>query len=452
MTEPERLIEGQLEYDRCGSEGRSRRYPSLGSSSPPVAPLHLSEPQPEKNISPRRIRDIVGRRKAPSVSSEPPASTSGAALLARASEPDRLHFRTLVMMEGAFGPEHDYGLLIAPACSLVERQLNDRLVEPARAVGADLVALLALLGAASKDDAKRAAALTDWVERRKPAMLGTMSMVLQALRRGLERGHSAVGQFLGDLYVADFVEQIRSNRLSLSLDRFRERYRNPACHGVHPFDSQGYRAFSRLSFGNARLADWESQGLSAGNDPDDVPILHRLLECERSPMPTRPPEPSAAESLIGLVRPGGGTLGVRLEPKVVPPRGFHLGDIVCFRVVADEAVWLTLFDIGTSGAVTLLLPNADAPTVRLEPGGPLVFPDQTNADIDLELTGLEGVERLVAVVTRAQPARWAGLGNPFLRPDAEDLRGFASRIDGVDPAGWGASMICLDIGSAPRSE
>lgn len=53
---------------------------------------------------------------------------------------------------------------------------------------------------------------------------------------------------------------------------------------------------------------------------------------------------------------------------------FGLGEEIRFRLRSERDGYLTLIDLGTDGTVAMLLPNADAPSVRVRAGEEIVYP------------------------------------------------------------------------------
>src|SRR5262249_35044606 len=156
-------------------------------------------------------------------------------------------YATYVWMEDLFRTRQggDYGFLISPACQILEEEVQDLLLGPARAIAGELGAAL---GAKSPD---KVPLLEPWANG-KPATLGTVSVVLLALRRGQQAGVPAVREFLEGQFRHPFVELLAANGVAPCLDRVREAFRNPACHGTKtpPYTAAEYEQFVRLLVGH----------------------------------------------------------------------------------------------------------------------------------------------------------------------------------------------------------
>ena len=65
---------------------------------------------------------------------------------------------------------------------------------------------------------------------------------------------------------------------------------------------------------------------------------------------------------------------------------FGLGEEISFVIESDRDGYVTLVDLGTDGTVAMLLPNGDAPSMRIRAGERLEYPGQ-----DIAFTALEPV-------------------------------------------------------------
>ena len=77
---------------------------------------------------------------------------------------------------------------------------------------------------------------------------------------------------------------------------------------------------------------------------------------------------------------------------------YRLGEAVSIFISAPEPCYLTLFNIGSSGRVRVLLPNAAQPRNLLPAGTPVVFPGP-GSHLELTPIGPAGVETVTAVCT-----------------------------------------------------
>src|SRR5262249_40474171 len=140
-------------------------------------------------------------------------------------------------------------MLIGGACVVLEAEFDHLLTAHARPIADDLIALLHPKAAAR--------VLVKWRAGTKPPTVGTHGVVLVALRRGLERGRTAVCDLLRRCFDDDYLPLLRSGGPTHCLERIRSRYRNPAMHGIYAdktpatFDSAAYEAFVHPMFATA---------------------------------------------------------------------------------------------------------------------------------------------------------------------------------------------------------
>lgn len=107
---------------------------------------------------------------------------------------------------------------------------------------------------------------------------------------------------------------------------------------------------------------------------------------------------AAALAVAQLENPGQ-TFGVEVS-MLGNPRDLGLGETVRFSVLSGASGYLTLLDVGTDGAVTLLYPNPYEPGMRIEAGRVVDFPS--------DAMGFEIV---------AQPPRGRGLVRALVTPE-----------------------------------
>jgi hypothetical protein len=99
-----------------------------------------------------------------------------------------------------------------------------------------------------------------------------------------------------------------------------------------------------------------------GATPDAMDRLGDLLRKE-----------AAAKSLGDMENPAQ-TFGFELELSG-GQTSFGLGEEINFSVESDRDGFLTLVDLGTDGTVTMLLPNAETPSVRIRAGRKMTYPE-----------------------------------------------------------------------------
>lgn len=159
----------------------------------------------------------------------------------RCSAANRGRYKTMLHVEKGFPEDGDYGMLIIPACQILESELNARLLEPALPISGEMARVLRDAG-----DAKQAAILDKWGARELPATIGTACIVLLAIHRALERQDDGVCRFVLYEYRWAYRRCLRKNRLCGALNKLRNEFRNPACHGTAEFDAGRYGEFVDL--------------------------------------------------------------------------------------------------------------------------------------------------------------------------------------------------------------
>jgi hypothetical protein len=165
------------------------------------------------------------------------------------------------------------------------------------------------------------------------------------------------------------------------------------------------------------------------------------------------------ERLLNLARPRESRLHIRVEPR---PAGFaadrldparpllsrplRLNEPACFALQADQDCEAALVNIGSTGGVTVVLPNACQPRARMRPGGICLLPGPT-ADFDIVPTGPPGRERLLALAWLREPP-------VSLRPDGDDLfreltlrevETFCEGLERMDGNEWSACVCEFEI-------
>lgn len=439
MTEPEGIESlADLEWDLAGSRARAAWVACLGSQAPP-------DP----------LRNLVVREKATPRASD---AVSGSSLVECRPPDTRARYRTVHWIEDQYAAaptEVDFACLIASACQVVEAELNDLLVTPAREVAGPLVAALR-----ARDKEKQAELLLMWGEGKFPATIGTASLVLMALRYAVEDGDAGCVGFLAANFRPGFVPLARTKTLAATLDKIRNEYRNPACHGQSTFGPAAYQTFARLAVARERFSAWAASGPQFADPAGSLGLLHHHLAGSlRLGEPTAAaPEPSPAERMLGLAEPRGSGLVIRLElvttagdqPAALRDlkprrlgRPIRVGDTVQFRFRANRACEVALIDIGTSGAVSVVLPNRWAAKAAVEADRPVLFPDADTGAFDFELAGPPGVERVVALAWEGRlpvPLTPAG-EHPFRELAPAEVAALCGALRALPPERWAACAV-----------
>jgi hypothetical protein len=431
-----------LEWDLAGSRARAAWVTCLGSQG---ASTH---------------RTIAVRPRAPRTGEEP----TGEALVAHRPPPVRARYQTVHWLEGQFTAapaDTDYGCLIASACQVLESELDDLLVDPARGLAPVLIEALRMGG-----KGKQADLLGPWAEGQFPATIGTASIVLMGLRYASAAGSEECVRFLEKHFRPRYTTLSRSKELGATLDTIRNVYRNPACHGLRPFGPAEYQTFARLVVARERFTEWTWTGPRLTDPAGALGLLHHHLagSARQVPESAPAPEPSPVERLTALAKPRGSGLAIRLElvrdPAAALPavrdltpvrlnRPVRVGDVVVFRFRADRPCGVALIDIGTSGAVSVVLPNRWVRAATVPAEQPVLFPDPQTDEFDFEVSGPPGIERVVAV-------GWEGRLSVPLAPDGEhpfrslapdQVAAFCSAVSALAPDRWGACAVEFEVGA-----
>ena len=392
----------------------------------------------------------VIRRSFRVIESKGPQPLVGRTLLTRCPINTQKRFETLLFVEEKLPPDDDHGYLIGPACQILESELDRLLMAPARGIAESLIAALRV----AKKDRPRAEVLEGWASRQIPTTIGIGSLVLLALRRGWEQGMDPVIEFLSSHFGPGYRDLLTSKGLGRCLDAVRNQFRNPTCHGTAVFDATGYAEFARLVVANHRFAAWDALGPDPANPDAEIGILHHHLSHARTSTPESSgriaPSVPAEEAdpiapLLALRTPASSPLEIRVLPHhaeesrdlremdLLPARldrPFRLGDTIRFGFQANRTCHVVLIDVGTSGTVAVVLPNAWCEETRIAGGRPYFLPAIDDPQFEFILTGRAGRERVVAIATLEPLA--VSLppepGSPFRVLTAGEIRSIADAV------------------------
>jgi hypothetical protein len=371
---------------------------------------------------------------------------------------NQVRFATLLYVESQFPPHLDHAQLIAPASCLLESELDRLVATPGLSVVDRLIAALR----ASKKNQGQAETLERWAAGEVPTMLGIITNVLLALRRGIEQQSDPIRQFLAARFSPVYLDLLQGKHLDPCLNRINSGYRIPACHGLKVFDAAAYAEFARLMIANQQFQAWNASGPDPRPAGANAGILHHHLVHAVSANP----EPGAAVAipspaldplarLMGLRASAASPLSVKVEVEHVlsprdvstgPPnqvRPFVLGDRIRFSIWTNRSCHLTLIDAGTSGGVTVLRPNACCRDMWIEGGQTHDLPDLEDPESTYELTGQPGQERVIAIATFEPLQAISFLPEPgaaFRVLEPGDLHRLVDHLES-GPTGWAVEIL-----------
>jgi hypothetical protein len=304
--------------------------------------------------------------------------------------------------EGHFPQMFDTAPLIVQCCQVIEWEMTRIVADPSRQLGAGL--LRALEGYAKPGQMQIA---VRWLEKDVPTTMGTLEIILFALRKGKEQGLSEVENFLGATFRPGYTELLATNGPGRALARIREEYRNVAAHGKRKLPRSDYGVFCDLAVARASFGSWaRSRNLPV--PADDRGLLHHHL----NHLPGESEAAPEGAALSSLVTPPGSRISVlveaepaspaRLRSIAVTPRrekaGLRVGDTVRFAVSVNKSCWITLLALSDDGGASVLLPNDRRPYGR-QPAGTLYAPAQSEPECEFPLEGPPGPQWVCVLAT-----------------------------------------------------
>lgn len=396
-------------------------------------------------------RDAYFTRPAPVVWRGPPAAPAvgrgGRALVRRRPATRRRRYERVIAEEQLPADRIDYKLQICCASAVLEEEVSDLLAEPLRPAAARLAA--AARASTHKDAGRTAEILTKWGAGQTPTTLGLVTMgLLVAVRRGLRNDEATFAPLLGRLFTAEWIDALQTDAVGPVLDELRK-VRNAACHPAGEFDEAAYRAFAVRLVGRGRLTDWDAVGPDPDPPPADAGFLHRLLTGSRLVPPAAP------DRLLALAAPRAEGFALELTAHARQPdrsagaeaeSRFRLGAELVLKVRSARDCHLALIDLGTTGRVSLLLPNAMCPRPRLAAGVSALFPGPGFAEFAFVLEGEPGLERLVAVATSDPLPLPAPPAGGFFAPLTDaDLEHVADAVTALPADRWAARACSFTL-------
>lgn len=180
---------------------------------------------------------------------------SGAEVVATANVDTARRLRALMAVEMSLPKDADYGIVIAPACVVLELILGE-LLRPIEQSRSDTLAWV--LEQAGR--ARQAELLRKWAAGRLPMTMGLQVTLLAALEKAAVSTSVRFECVHGLRTTRRYLDLVRSGTLAAILERVRTEYRNPACHGTRTFGRVEYAAFVQLLLTRDRFRSWYRRG------------------------------------------------------------------------------------------------------------------------------------------------------------------------------------------------
>jgi hypothetical protein len=180
-------------------------------------------------------------------------------------------YETLLWLEPSFPPELEHSLLISPLCQILERELDRRIAQPARALGTELVK-------AWDAEPRTAEVVEKWVAGVYPTTLTIESIVLDALARAHREPLPQLRRFIDKRFKAPYQRTLAAGELATTIDILAKQFRNPAAHGRRRYDGTAYAHCVRLVLGHRSVIAFDEEGSVTEAPSEGVLSLH--LRCD----------------------------------------------------------------------------------------------------------------------------------------------------------------------------
>jgi hypothetical protein len=320
--------------------------------------------------------------------------------------------------EANFPPTFDPAPLIVQCCQVIEQELTRIVAAPSKRLGP--VLLRALEGPAKPQQKEIVAG---WLEGRVPTTMGTVEIILFALRKGKEQGLSDVEQFLSTAFRPGYANLLTTNGPARALARIRQGFRNPAAHGEPEIPGSDYGEFCDLAVACSSFGAWGRMRAVLAPSPDRGLLHHHL-----SYLPGEFEPAAAGSALISLTTPPESRLSVSVKVEPTSPSrpgspgtaprgstaGYRVGDTVRFVINVHKPCWIALLAQSANNGASVLLPNRFRP-YRQQCVGTLHVPDPMKPECEFPLEGPPGTQS-VCVLATSEP-----LPAAFLHPTKNDL-------------------------------
>lgn len=361
----------------------------------------------------RSFRDVQVIAARPSADTSAGAAGTGRSLISRRPLERQRRYERIIAEELRAADRIDYKLQICCASAVFEEEIDALIAAPLRPHARVLSEVVRSTN--DRDAGKAVEFLEKWGDGKAPTTLGLVGMgILRALREGVTRGDADLAPVLDSVFHPDFVEALRVIPIRSAFDWLKD-IRNKSTHPGKEYTEAQYKEFVTRLVGHSHLGKWEEHGPTPATLDPKAGFLHRLLTGSKLlPAVDLPPAGGAVNQLTALATPRSEAFGLEIVPSTLQVEHrfrdvsltavrkepvFKLGGDVIFQVKSDHDCHLTLIDIGTSGKMSLLLPNALCANPTLKAGKPAHFPGPEFVEFAFTLTGLTGRERLIAIAT-----------------------------------------------------
>lgn len=329
-------------------------------------------------------------------------------------------YDTLYDFEPQTRHSHDHGFLIGLACQIVESEINRLLSEPAREIGNVMLKHLD-----RKKKKKPREFLEGWLENRIPTMIGVASFILMALRYALDKKEGQAIDFIEHHFRKDYTSLLSSNKLGISLDNLRNNFRNPACHGTRTFSPEDYNSFVLLCLGSSSFREWDRHGPKPDQSIQEKAVFfNHLIQSKAIPevninevsfSDKNDPQfeiRSMFQKLVRMAHPDT-KCHIEVQPSIAA-RAINRDMTFCdaslnmdfslnskinigyYYTGLKGSVEVIIFDLGTTGKLTVLMPDDNLYEGRIN-----WFPDPHRSQ-SITLTGATGMETVFGIATQKE--------------------------------------------------
>lgn len=340
-------------------------------------------------------------------------------LMLYCSDENIKRFRDAERLEALFPQDLDHAPLILAVCQIVESELRHLVAEPSRMLHSALVTSETRLTVSQRN------VVTRWLDGTLPTTLGTVEILLCALRRLAQAGFSDVVEFFTDRFEPTYMTFLINNGFGRAVARIRNSYRNPVAHAERQFQLCDYRELCRLSVGNSHLSRWLAYGPEDQPLASDLGVLHHHWSLRRAT--GKNPINMSSESVEPLMDADTSpTLPIQKESphSVALMEGddlqkecslFRIGDTICLRIESRCQGHIWILEEASDGMRYLLFPNAAQRHNWIDTTQVLAIPPLKPPTYDLPVLGPPGQERLIVLLDESKPSKLSDALDAFVQ-------------------------------------